>query len=264
MQFPSLRCASSACGLILFSSTIAGCNSSTGDASVPAAKTDTTTSSGESSPSATPVKPADSKDNQSPSSKNESNIPPPIEVGHRVQSTVLPDGKLFQETTYKLFSDEHKVKDGRSTEYWPNGQKHSEGNYVDGVLNGPWHYWYDNGQEAYTENRVNGKLHGQWKQLNEKGVLEEEVSYKAGKRDGRWTKYYEDGSQKKTETHYVDGVESGVRQAWWKNGQLALEETLSDGQRNGKRTTLDESGKKLSEVEYRNGRPVEKTATKGG
>ena len=119
-------------------------------------------------------------------------------------------------------------------------------------------------------------------------MLQDEVCYKAGKKDGRFTKYSDDGKQpkeqqefregklngtcifwypngkKKLETHFVDDVQSGLQQAWWDSGQLAVEETFSNGQRNGKRATFDKSGAKLSETEYLNNKPVEKTATKGG
>src|SRR5438477_12278877 len=113
MQIPSSRYLSFAGALILFSMALSGCNSATSDTSAPAAKADetATSTSGENAPSAAAdqVQPAAAKDSRSPSSKKESSIPPPIEVGHRVKPTVLPDGKLFQETTYKLFSDDSIV-----------------------------------------------------------------------------------------------------------------------------------------------------------
>src|SRR5262245_20035953 len=289
MQFLSLRHALSACGLILFSIALAGCNSSTSDAPASAGKTDDVTTSAASAEqtAAPPTTSTIGKDSKAQSSKG-SEIPPPIVVGKGPKKVLFPDGKTFQEFEMKLFSDNSAVQDGRFTEYYQSGQKCREGNKVDNVMQGRWQYWYENGQEAKTENFVDGKLDGQWKQFNAQVVLQDEVSYKAGKRDGRITKYYDDGKQpkeqqeyregklngtcilwypsgqKKLETHYADGVESGVRQAWWDSGKLAVEEALSNGQLNGKRTTFDRSGAKLSDTEYLNNKPVEKTSTKGG
>jgi antitoxin component YwqK of YwqJK toxin-antitoxin module len=285
MRNPLLRRTSLAC-LILISITVAGCNSSTGDTSGAATKADDAVTTSTATTAVSQTQTAGDKDNKPQASKG-SDIPPPIVIGRGPKKLLLPDGTIFQEFEIKVFSDNSSVQDGRFTEYYPSGEKCKEGNKVDNVMQGPWHYWYDNGQEAKTENYVNGKLDGQWKQFNEKGVLQDEVSWKADKKDGRFTKYYDDGKQpkeqqeyregkrngtwiqwypngkKKVETHYVDDVQSGLQQAWWDSGQLAAEETFSKGERNGKRTTFDKSGAKLSETEYLNGKPVEKTATKG-
>jgi len=72
-------------------------------------------------------------------------------------------------------------------EYWPNGQKKSEGTYKDDKRDGLWTEWHENGQKY------------------------KELTYKDGKWDGLYTRWLENG-QKWFEGTYKDGEEIS---AWW-------------------------------------------------
>lgn len=82
--------------------------------------------------------------------------------------------------------------------FYPQGQKRIEGEYVDGLRDGTWMYWYDNGNT--------------WSQ----------ASYKAGIRHGRSTVWFENG-QKYFEGRYKHGERAGRWRFWDNDGTLVKE-----------------------------------------
>ena len=59
----------------------------------------------------------------------------------------------------------------KKTQFWKNGNKQSEGSYVDSLMTGKWIFWYDNGNK--------------WS----------EGEYKKGKKIGKWQIWYDDGKK---------------------------------------------------------------------
>jgi len=119
---------------------------------------------------------------------------------------------------------------GKLTNYWPNGKKKSEENYVHGVRQGPRQAWYQDGQSwSYGE-------------------------YIDGKSDGTWTTWYPDG-RKAQEINFVDGGWHGLYTEWHDNGQKAVEREWVNGKIQGIVTVWDENGNIISQVEYKDSVP---------
>ena len=117
-------------------------------------------------------------------------------------------------------------------EYYPNGQKKSEGilRYDEKgipVRDGKWTYWVSLGQK------------------------DKEVTYKDGKEDGLWTSWwYSSNGQKRYEVTYKEGKEDGLATEWWENGNKYSEKTYKDGKEDGLATSWHEYGEKYREQNY--------------
>ena len=95
-------------------------------------------------------------------------------------------------TYYK--ETQNKLEKVKYKEYYPNGQKSSEGTYKNGKQDGKYTQWYSNRQKRF------------------------ENTYKDGKQDGLWTTWDEDG-QKRSETTYKDD-EWISRKDWNEDGSV--------------------------------------------
>jgi hypothetical protein len=72
-----------------------------------------------------------------------------------------------------------------------NGQKKSEGNYLDGKMTDKWIEWHDNGQKKSEGNYLNDKKTGKWIELHDNGQKESEGNYHDGKK--YWEENYQNG-----------------------------------------------------------------------
>ena len=59
------------------------------------------------------------------------------------------------------------------TTYYDNGQKESEGNYINGKKEGKWTEWHLNGNKKYEMDLVDGKVEGKWSWWDEEGNVTE-------------------------------------------------------------------------------------------
>jgi len=105
-----------------------------------------------------------------------------------------PDGQLVNHGTYTL--------------YYEGGQKELEGEYVEGVREGPWHWFYENGRRKAECQYRDGQ--GVYTAYYEDGRLLQKGAYRDDQRTGSWVEYFESGS-KAIEGDYVDDQQHG----WW-------------------------------------------------
>jgi antitoxin component YwqK of YwqJK toxin-antitoxin module len=177
----------------------------------------------------------------------------------------------------KIYSDGGVENDGRYTEWYLNGKKMEEGDYVDGVRQGKWNLWHENGKLRRTENFLNGKLEGTWKQFRDDGTLESEQSYKNNLRDGKWVAYDSTGKRIDAQCDYKAGVFDGVWTYYYdednakklvdaekltkeqsaalvEKRQKRVEQHFKDGQPDGDMTSWFPNGKIESIKHYKNGR----------
>jgi len=133
-------------------------------------------------------------------------------------------------TTEELF-------DGFHTNFWPNGQKESEGNYKSQKKEGRWIEWHENGQKCSEGAYLKVKT-GSWR-----WAFKTEPKYE--KKEGLWTVWHSNGN-KETEGSYKDGELEGKYTLWYKNGQKELECNYSFSKLYGKHTEWYENGNKKS------------------
>ena len=207
--------------------------------------------------------------------------PPPKVVKRKEITAQFPDKTPQSTWMVKVYSDGSEVYDGPHTEFYFNGKKLMEGQYVDGQHYGEWKYWGKNGKLLKTEVYRDGKLDGAWTLLHEDGSKERDESWKAGKRDGRWVvydalgknqpieqneykagardgtwiKWYPDGT-KETEEHYKDAQIDGEQTRWFANGKKQEIQSFKNGVPDGKRIRWKENGEMREETDFKNGQPT--------
>ena len=97
-------------------------------------------------------------------------------LGNRIASGVVTGRLTLAEAHYlkdrldRLSQRESEWrKDGKLTTWHKNGQKRSEGDYVDDKAIGKWTYWYDDGQKKSQGEFKDDKKIGKWTCWDEAG-----------------------------------------------------------------------------------------------
>jgi antitoxin component YwqK of YwqJK toxin-antitoxin module len=184
--------------------------------------------------------------------------PPPAPEPSVAQTAPVKEeyepGKVRIERVVRRMSDDTIVNHGKFTEYYRNGQKFAEGNYENGVFEGPWSFWHDNGQLSKTVAFKAGAPDGHWEVFRADGTLLAKRGYKNGQRDGVWTLYNEDGKTPSMEQTYAEGKINGPVTVYYKSGKPRIQSTFKDNLREGKVSEWDESGRKTAEANYVGGK----------
>ena len=125
-------------------------------------------------------------------------------------------GKLLDETYYaegkksgvsiKNYADgvqkqeegmfQNDVRDGKTTWYYPNGQKAADYSYSNGLLDGDVALYHDNGRVSeFGLYQMNNQT-GIWKEYYPDGTPKAEGNYKNGEKDGTWKEWDEAGKER--------------------------------------------------------------------
>ncbi|MDZ4657643.1 MAG: toxin-antitoxin system YwqK family antitoxin [Bythopirellula sp.] len=186
---------------------------------------------------------------------DEPEVDPPARESRRQKvEDKYENGKVRFERNVSILSDDTYVNDGPYIEYYPDGQKFCEGNYVQGVMEGEWNYWHPNGELCKTITLKKGKPDGAYEVRRADGTLEGKQGFKNGIRDGEWSTYYADGKTPKVKANIVEGKVEGERTTYYENGQLRQQSQFKAGQLDGLMTEFDESGKKIAEATFKDGK----------
>ena len=134
------------------------------------------------------------------------------------------------------------------------GQVKSKGNIKNGKLDGKSTEWFSNG-EIWTEKLyIEGNLVGKTRySYHENGEIKSKNNYKVGKQDGKQTTWYEDG-QIKSEKNYTDGKRDGKQTIWYEDGQILSDRNYKDGKQDGKSIIWYENGLKWIDGNYKDGK----------
>ncbi|NOY30627.1 MAG: toxin-antitoxin system YwqK family antitoxin [Planctomycetes bacterium] len=184
--------------------------------------------------------------------------PPPTVVRQDTQKANYDDENPRLERGVAYLSNDQVVSHGKYVEFYRSGQKYSEGTYDMGLHTGQWKYWHPNEQICKSVNFKAGKPHGQWDVFRPDGSREASKGYENGMRHGPWIIYFEDGKQPKIELTYNQGQIDGERLIYYANGQLRQQIPFENGLMHGKVTNWDEEGKKVSEMQFEEGKLVGK------
>ncbi|MFT4553454.1 MAG: antitoxin component YwqK of YwqJK toxin-antitoxin module [Chlamydiales bacterium] len=137
-------------------------------------------------------------------------------------------------------------EDGRGTmyEFYPNGQKKVEVEYVDGMKHGREIRWYREGVIRSETLYHRGLINGSRKEFHESGQRLTESTWIYGRRNGTFLSWY--GNQKQQMSlYFVDDVPHGQMTEWYENGKLKATGTWVQGKRNGDWSWFDRYGQKI-------------------
>lgn len=114
-----------------------------------------------------------------------------------------------------------KAKDpytGKCYGYFDNGQKGLRGEYIKGLRDGYWEFWYSNSNKKMEGAYSNGLKNGDWTYWYSDGIVRMKATYILDKMEGMNTWYFENGKKKK-EALYKDGVYL-QKTEWDENGKI--------------------------------------------
>lgn len=135
---------------------------------------------------------------------------------YRVNSDQPYTGSVYVEFEPKKIQKEYSVKngqlDGKYTEYYSNGQKKVEANYINGLYDGIQKSYYENGQLRRKEEYSDGSKSGEQTSYYElSGNIQDKYFYKNGSKAGEQLEFYESGTIKtKTILNEEPTVEDSV------------------------------------------------------
>ena len=87
-----------------------------------------------------------------------------------------------------------KLVNGVKTEYYQDGTKKEECEYLEGKKNGIFKNWYPNGQLEREGMMVNDRWSGEYWEWYDNGKVRVSGRYLEGKRDGEWLFFSEEGN----------------------------------------------------------------------
>ncbi|MEN8201974.1 MAG: toxin-antitoxin system YwqK family antitoxin [Bacteroidota bacterium] len=143
--------------------------------------------------------------------------------------------------------------DGPITNYYPSGEKMSEGELQKGMETGKWTWWHDNGNLKSTGYYSAGQQDSLWQWFNESGQLTRTGIFRDGVENGTWMYYFDNGEISDSGA-YRNGLETGLWKYWYENGRLKSAVTFKAGKRDGKRSLWSDSGKLVKEDYYEEGK----------
>lgn len=171
-------------------------------------------------------------------------------------------------------TDSNGLRQGLWKKQQANGRLQYEGNFKDGKPVGQWKRYHTNGQakavinyqvdsdSAFSQlfdelgkkvaegNYVNQLKEGDWVYFSGNRKVAEE-QFKLGFKDGTSLKYYDTGELME-KADWVNNMQNGNYQVFYKNGNPYLQCKMSNNQRNGLCLILSENGRMEMEANYKN------------
>jgi antitoxin component YwqK of YwqJK toxin-antitoxin module len=149
----------------------------------------------------------------------------------------------------------HGKLDGLYTEWYEDGTKSAEINYMDGVKHGDTIRWHKNSQVKLNARYKYGNLDGLHTACYENKQAKSFSAYRNHKLHCIYKEWHKNGQIKLT-ARYKDGKRmlTPVFTAWHANGNKSIEVNYYRGHRHGTCTLWYKDGSKRSEITYDNGK----------
>jgi antitoxin component YwqK of YwqJK toxin-antitoxin module len=136
--------------------------------------------------------------------------------------TVMRDGLWYEVDSDKPFT-------GTEIDYFPEGQKKAEVEFLNGIVHGNYIVWYANGQKYYDSEWTNGTSQGKYIFFEMDGRKILEGTWRDGMASGKDIFWHKNG-QKHFEREHCDGKPCGKWIYWYDNGQIESKCEYSDGE----------------------------------
>ena len=158
------------------------------------------------------------------------------------------------------------IAEGNAIIYDSLGNKFGEGNFIKGLQNGVWVYYFNNGAKQADVNYLNGNggdlgktgipKNGRDGLVNfyyKNGKLDNVLNYKAGKLEGVCNSFYENGN-KQGVFNYTAGELDGLYNSYYENGNKSEVSNYKAGKLDGLANTYYENGKSKVVSNYKAGK----------
>lgn len=138
---------------------------------------------------------------------------------------------------------------GTMYEFYANGQKKSETEFVNGIENGKQVRWFTEGGIRSETMFHKGLVHGTFREYHENGYLLSESTWIYGRRNGTYLSWY-GNEQQQMSLFFVDDAPHGQSTEWHENGEIKSSGSWVQGSRNGEWDWFDRYGEIVLEQEY--------------
>jgi len=133
-----------------------------------------------------------------------------------------------------------------------SGEKY-KGKLKEGFREGTWVEWYSDGNKKREANYVKGKLYGLEVEYRKNGNKKKETEYIGdGFHSSSSKSWYENGRIRQ-KSIYLQNKKEGFFQAWYENGKSYLKKSYKNGKEEGTRTIWYDNGTKMQETQFENG-----------
>ena len=127
----------------------------------------------------------------------------------------------------------------------------------DGVKDGRWTEWHPNGHVKTEGQHVDGKMEGRWVTYFDTGIVKVAGVYHAGLKDGEWLTNYEDGKKNRLDVHRAGAAEVPFT-VWREDGSVWVKATTVASHQDGDYTEWYPDGKVAAQGRYDHGEKVGK------
>ena len=165
-----------------------------------------------------------------------------------VHETYFENGQLEMRTVYPNTwkGNEHPIEPRER--FYPNGQIRSIEPYDEnGIKNGTETEWFEDGQKEYEVEYVNNEPKSSIHWFQNGDVESKKQWDEDGHKTGVWEKYRWDWDKKKSvpqeRTTYRNGAKNGIYEEYYPNGQMKMQTNFKDGNAEGLTETWNEDGK---------------------
>jgi uncharacterized protein len=158
-------------------------------------------------------------------------------------------GKIQMTGTFK--SKRLDIKQGHFVYYYENGQKKSEGKYLNNKAEDEWNLWYENGQIKSRGKFIDDRFVGEWNYWFENGYKKSHGMMVNDQRDGEWD-FWNDRGILETKEYYKNGILTHA-EAYFDNGIRSSSGKYLNGKRSGLWTCWNTEGKIAFQGNFKNG-----------
>ncbi|RTL60329.1 MAG: hypothetical protein EKK37_05690 [Sphingobacteriales bacterium] len=130
--------------------------------------------------------------------------------------------------------------------FYANGSVNEKNSYADGQLNGPSVNYYLNGKKYVELNYINGEKDGYYKSYYQHDQLKSEGWYKEGKAQGKWI-YYDELGNITSVLNYLNDDTHGYRYDYYPGNKPDLEQRIYKGTLE-ELTQYDSTGKAFNHI----------------
>ncbi|HZK07772.1 MAG TPA: toxin-antitoxin system YwqK family antitoxin [Bacteroidales bacterium] len=157
---------------------------------------------------------------------------------------VMPDDTIKNQT------NEQGLKQG----YWEEmvGRAKTIGTYVDSQKHGTWIFYHPNDVIQSVQTYNMGKKEGLFVEIDNRGYYVSETYYKDDALHGP-IRSFDRGSRLLLEESYLNGLQQGLRKAYYNTGLVQEESYFDNGLKDGASKWYNQSGKVIAEYNYQKG-----------
>lgn len=155
-------------------------------------------------------------------------------------------GKIQMTGVYT--SQKFTIRQGYFIYFLENGNKSSEGNYINDKREGVWVYYYESGEKASIDTYVKDKYNGESTSFFKNGKIKSQGKLVNDKAQGIWKYWYEQG-QLQSEENYKDGIVLSAI-LYFQDGKIQLKGNYVNGKKEGIWTNYGINGRVIYKGQY--------------